>query len=55
MKSKRLGGNFTLHRARHILPARQALIDRITDRANVIETGTEPYGFRRPLEKRNLM
>jgi DNA replication protein DnaC len=30
----------------------KALIDRITDRAKIIETGTEFYRFRRPLEKR---
>jgi hypothetical protein len=30
----------------------KALIDRITDRANIIETGTESYRFRRALEKR---
>src|ERR1700745_679862 len=30
----------------------KALIDRITDRANIIETGTESYRFRRTLEKR---
>ena len=37
-----------------ILNARlcKALIDRITDRANIIETGTESYRFRRTLEKR---
>jgi hypothetical protein len=30
----------------------KALIDRTTDRANSIETGTESYRFRRTLEKR---
>ena len=30
----------------------KALIDRITDRAHIIETGTESYRFRRTLEKR---
>ncbi len=30
----------------------KALIDRITDRANIIETGAESYRFRRTLEKR---
>jgi hypothetical protein len=30
----------------------KALIDRITDRANIIETGTESYRFRRTLENR---
>ena len=30
----------------------KALIDRITDCANIIETGTESYRFRRTLEKR---
>jgi hypothetical protein len=30
----------------------KALIDRITDRANIIETGTESYRFKRTLEKR---
>jgi len=30
----------------------KALIDRITDRASIIETGTESYRFRRTLEKR---
>jgi DNA replication protein DnaC len=30
----------------------KALIDRITDRANIIETGTESYRFRRTLDKR---
>ena len=30
----------------------KALIDRITDRANIIETGTESYRFRRTLKKR---
>jgi hypothetical protein len=29
----------------------KALIDRITDRANIIETGTDFYRFRRTLEK----
>ena len=31
----------------------KALLDRITDRAHIIETGTESYRFRRTLEKRN--
>jgi len=30
----------------------KALIDRITDRANIIETGTESCRFRRTLKKR---
>jgi DNA replication protein DnaC len=30
----------------------KALIDRITDRANIIETGTDSYRFRRTMEKR---
>ena len=30
----------------------KALIDRITDSANIIETGTESYRFRRTFEKR---
>jgi DNA replication protein DnaC len=30
----------------------KALLDRITDRAHLIETGTESYRFRRSLEKR---
>jgi DNA replication protein DnaC len=30
----------------------KVLIDRITDRANIIETGAESYRFRRTLEKR---
>ena len=30
----------------------KALIDRITDRAHIIETGTESYRFRRTLDKR---
>ena len=30
----------------------KALIDRITDRANISETGAESYRFRRTLEKR---
>jgi len=30
----------------------KALIDRITDRAHIVETGTESYRFRRTLEKR---
>ena len=30
----------------------KALLDRITDRANIIETGVESYRFRRTLEKR---
>jgi len=30
----------------------KALIDRITDRASIIETGTDSYRFRRTLEKR---
>ena len=30
----------------------KALIDRITDRAHIVETGTESYRFRRNLEKR---
>ena len=31
----------------------KALLDRITDRAHIIETGTESYRFRRTLEKRS--
>ena len=30
----------------------KALLDRITNRAHIIETGTESYRFCRPLEKR---
>ena len=30
----------------------KALLDRITDRAHIIETGTESYRFRRTLERR---
>src|SRR5207249_6912404 len=30
----------------------KALIDRMTDRAHIIETGTESYRFRRTLENR---
>ena len=30
----------------------KALIDRITDRAHIIETGTESYRFRRTMEKK---
>ena len=30
----------------------KALIDRITDQAHIVETGTESYRFRRTLEKR---
>ena len=30
----------------------KALLDRVTDRASIIETGTEFYRFRRTLEKR---
>ena len=30
----------------------KASVDRITDRAHIIETGTESYRFRRTLEKR---
>ena len=30
----------------------KALLDRITDRAHIIETGTESFRFRRTLEKR---
>lgn len=30
----------------------QALLDRVTDRAHIIETGTESYRFRRTLERR---
>ena len=31
---------------------RKALLDRITDRAHIIETGTDSYRFRRTLEVR---
>ena len=31
---------------------RKALLDRVTDRARVIETGSDSYRFRRTLEKR---
>ena len=30
----------------------KALLDRITDRAHIIETGSESYRFRRTLERR---
>jgi DNA replication protein DnaC len=30
----------------------KALLDRITDRAHIIDTGSESYRFRRTLEKR---
>ena len=30
----------------------KALLDRITDRAHILETGTESYRFRRTLDKR---
>ena len=30
----------------------KALLDRITDRAHIIETGTESFRFRRTLERR---
>ena len=30
----------------------KALLDRITDRAHVLETGTESYRFRRTIDKR---
>ena len=30
----------------------KALLDRVTDRAHILETGTESYRFRRTLEKR---
>jgi DNA replication protein DnaC len=32
----------------------KALLDRITDRAHIIETGTESYRFRRTLERAEL-
>jgi len=40
-----------------ILNARlcKALLDRITDRSHIIETGTESYRFRRTLEKRKSL
>ena len=31
----------------------KALLDRITDRAHILETGPESYRFRRTAEKRN--
>jgi hypothetical protein len=31
----------------------KALLDRITDRAHILETGTESYRFRRTAEKRH--
>jgi hypothetical protein len=31
----------------------KALLDRLTDRAHIIETGSESYRFRRTLERRN--
>jgi hypothetical protein len=34
------------------MPGYARLIDRITDRAHIIETGAESYRFRRTLEKR---
>jgi hypothetical protein len=57
---RRRGPIFTLLRvwakiATQVIPnARlcKALIHRITDRATIIETGTESYRFRRTLEKR---
>ena len=30
----------------------KALVDRITDRAHIVETGSESYRFRRTLDKR---
>jgi hypothetical protein len=33
---------------------RKALIDRITERTNIIETGTESYRYRHILEKRQI-
>jgi DNA replication protein DnaC len=30
----------------------KALVDRVTDRAHIIETGSDSYRFRRALEKR---
>jgi DNA replication protein DnaC len=30
----------------------KALLDRVTDRAHIIETGTESYRFRRTIEKK---
>jgi hypothetical protein len=30
----------------------KALLDRITDRAHIIETGTESYRFRRTMDRR---
>ena len=32
----------------------KALLDRLTDRAHIIETGSESFRFRRTLERRNV-
>ena len=32
----------------------KALLDRVTDRAQIIETGTESYRFRRTAERRKV-
>jgi hypothetical protein len=34
-------------------PGCKALLDRISDQAHIIETGTESFRFRRPLERSN--
>jgi DNA replication protein DnaC len=35
------------------LPLYKALLDRITDRAHIVETGAESYRFRRTMDKQN--
>lgn len=44
-----LGGNY---RVINMFLASKALLDRITDRAHIIETGTESFRFRRTMERR---